>query len=116
MRSIVTCSPLRISRPAAVWPAPKPQPLLFGARGIQTPAASRVIIRAQALAVAVAQQAAAADGGFSALGLTPGLQEALLEAQITQPTEIQVRTGPQRRCLMTIGTSMLRGADIPDSQ
>ena len=97
LRSIITCSPLRISRPAAVWPGPKPQALLLGSRGLQTPAASRVVIRSQASAVAGAQQAAA-ESGFGALGLTPGLQQALLEAQITQPTEIQVQIALLRRC------------------
>ena len=88
LRDIIKCRPLRVCRPAAVWPGPRPQ-LLFGSRGLQTPAASRVVIRAQALAVLEAQQATS-DSGFSGLGLPSGLQQALLEAHITQPTEIQV--------------------------
>ena len=89
LRGIISCSPLRSCRPAAVWTGPKSQ-LLSGSRGVQTPAASRVVIRPRALAVAEAQQAAT-DSGFGSLGLTSGLQQALLEAQITQPTEIQVQ-------------------------
>ena len=88
LRDIIKCSPLRICRPAAVWPGPKPQ-LLFGSRGLQAPAASQVVVRPQALAVLEAQEAAS-DSGFGSLGLPPGLQQALLEAHISQPTEIQV--------------------------
>lgn len=89
LRGIVNCSPLRVCRPAAVWSGPRLQ-LPFGNRGLQSPVASRVVIRPQALAVAEAQQAVS-DSTFGSLGLTSGLQQALLEAQITQPTEIQVQ-------------------------
>ena len=95
------CSPLRMCRPAAVWTGPRQQ-LLFGTRSIQTPVASRVVIRPQALAVAEAQQAAS-DSSFGSLGLTSGLQRALLEAQITQPTEIQVQLASTCRLAMQFG-------------
>lgn len=86
----VLINPRVCSRPAAVLYAQPAQ--LFGLRGIRSLAPSRVLVRATLQAERPAETAA--PFSFADLGLAPGLQQALAEAQITEPTEIQVTPPP----------------------
>lgn len=86
----VLINPRVCSRPAAVLYAQPAQ--LFGLRGIRSLAPSRVLVRATLQAERPAETAA--PFSFADLGLAPGLQQALAEAQITEPTEIQVNLPP----------------------
>ena len=89
LRSVLI-NPRVCSRPAAVLYAQPAQ--LFGLRGIRSLAPSRVLVRATLQAERPAETAA--PYSFADLGLAPGLQQALAEAQITEPTEIQVNPSP----------------------
>lgn len=79
--------PSMCRRPAAVWHAQPAQ--LFSQRAFRSLAPSRVLVKATLQAERQAEQPTATHG-FADLGLSPSLQKALAEAQITEPTEIQV--------------------------
>ncbi len=99
-----------LARPQAAAPLRQPWPADAGrvARG-DTPSS----------AGGLEAQQATSDSGFSGLGVPSGLQQALLEAQITQPTEIQVSSrasrpgvcnttaGIQPRLLIILSTHLL---------
>lgn len=83
----VLIRPSMCRQPAAVWHAQPAQ--LFSLRPFRSLAPSRVLVRATLQAEREAEQLTAMHG-FADLGLSSGLQRALSEAQITEPTEIQV--------------------------
>ena len=83
----VLIKPSVCRNPAAVWQAQPAQ--LFSLRGFRSLAPSRVLVRATVQAERPAEQSDA-PYSFADLGLAPGLQQALVEAHITEPTEIQV--------------------------
>ena len=107
LRSQLLCPSALRAHAAPVW-ASKPR-LLTSLRAFRTPATSSVVVRAQpwaqtprrcgpAAAVAVDTAVAPAARSFADMGLSPGLQAAMAEYNLTEPTDIQVMDWPCAGC------------------
>ena len=98
LRSLLLCPALLRFAAAPVWTA-SPR-LLTSLRSFRTPATSSVLVsqrhqRQAARRVSPAAAAAAVDQqtaprSFAQLGLSPGLQSAMAEHNLSEPTDIQV--------------------------
>lgn len=99
LRSLLLCPALLRSSAAPVWAA-KPR-LLTSLRAFRSPATSSVLVKQQPhaqpprrrgppAASAAAEAVQTASRSFADMGLSPGLQAAMAEHNLSEPTDIQV--------------------------
>ncbi len=100
LRSLLLCPSLLRAQTSPVWARPR---LLTSLRAFRTPATSSVVVKAQpyaqtprqrggpAAAAAIDAPPAAAARTFADMGISPGLQAAMAEYNLSEPTDIQVR-------------------------
>lgn len=99
LRSLLLCPSLLRAQATHMWARPR---LLTSLRDFRTPATSSVIVKMQphaqmprrggpAAASAIDSPPAATARSFADLGISSGLQAAMAEYELTEPTDIQVR-------------------------